>query len=152
MRKRCHRRVIVPLPPRGLRPMLAPDQVRDLSLCHLVNLDAIARGSADESTLWQWIGSVHTWSRAADLLQRGTSEMAEQLHLATAVIERYGATGRVGFSGPEYQLAKLGVDVMDELARLVDRPTAIAAAEWSEARLNVLAAQCAARERRQVAA
>lgn len=139
-RKRCHRRVIVPMPPRGLRPKLQADQVRDLAMAHLVNLDAIARGQADVDVLWQWAGGVYTWYRVAQLLGEGEPEMMLQLELSTRVLERRLARGRVIFTGPEYQLAKEGVDVMDALASQVDRATAIAAAEWSEARLSELAA------------
>jgi hypothetical protein len=140
MRKRCHRRVIVPMPPRGLRPKLKDDQVRDLALAHLANLDSIARGQADVDVLWQWAGGVYTWYRVAQLLGEGEPEMMLQLELSTRVLERRLARGRVIFTGPEYQLAKEGVDVMDALASQVDRATAIAAAEWSEARLSELAA------------
>lgn len=145
-RKCCHRRVIVPMPPRGLRPRLAGDQVRDLAVVHLVNLDAIAKGTADESTLWQWVGGMFTWSRVATLLQTGEPEMELQLAVATAVLERYHRTRRIGFSGLEYQQSKDGVVVMDQLAELVDRPTAIAAAEWSERKVNQLEVACLARE------
>lgn len=141
-RKRCHRRVIVPMPPRGLRPRLADDQVRDLAMAHNVNLDAIARGQADESILWQWAGGIFTWWRVAELLQAGVPEMQQQLELATSVVERYGRTGRVGFSGPELQQARDGVAFMDQLAEIVDRATAIAAAEWSEARVNRMVIAC----------
>lgn len=138
-RKRCHRHVIVPLPPRGLRPKLVPAQVRDLGLAHVGNLDAIARGEADETILWQWVGGILTWSRVADLMQAGVPEMQAQLELAHRVIQRYVRTGRVGFSGPDYQDARAGVLLMDLLAEQVDKPTAIAAAEWSERRVNELA-------------
>lgn len=138
-RKRCNRRIVLPMPPRGLRPRLDTAQVRDLGLAHSVNLDAIARGEADEAILWQWVGGILTWSRLADLLQAGVPEMQAQLELAHRVIERYGRTGRVGFSGPDYQAARAGVLVMDLLAEQVDKPTAIAAAEWSERRVNELA-------------
>jgi hypothetical protein len=137
MRKHC-RRHPQPSIPRWLRPRLHSAQLRDLELVHLVNLDAIARGDADEQTLWQVVGGVFTWSRVADLLRLGVDDMRAQLELATRLVERYGATGRILFTGPEYQLAKRGVEVMDELARRVDRPTAVAAAEWSEARVNAL--------------
>jgi hypothetical protein len=141
-RKRCHRRPIAPMPPRGLRPKLAPDQVRDLGLAHIVNLDAIARGQADEAILWQWIGGVLTWSKVAELIELGEPEMRAQIDLATSLVERYGRTGRIGFSGPEYQLAKAGVVLMDQLAAVTDRATATAAAEWSERRIAQMAAQC----------
>jgi hypothetical protein len=144
-RKRTARRVWVPLPPRGLRPKLDKDQVTDLALAHLTNLDLISHGQADADVLWQMVGGVFTWARVADLLQMGQDEMRAQLELATRLVERFGRTGRIGFSGVEYQAAKRGVEVMDELASLVDKPTAVAAAEWSEAKLNGLAEACAQR-------
>lgn len=140
-RKRCRRRAVVPQPPRGMRPRLDGAQVRDLGLCHVVNLDAIATGAADVSTLWQWVGGVLTWSRVAEALQAGALEMRAQLEVAERVIERYRRTGRVGFSGLDYQCAREGVQVMDQLSEVVDRATAVAAAEWSEARLNALLAR-----------
>jgi hypothetical protein len=138
-RKRCHRRVVIPLPPRGLRPRLQSEQVTELGVCHMATLDDIARGRGTEQTLWDMVGAAFTWSFVAEKLQAGVPEMAAQLELATRVVERYGRTGRVGFSGTEYQVAKRGIDVMDQLAEMVDRPTAVAAAEWSEARVQALA-------------
>lgn len=141
MRKRCNRRPVVALPPRGLRPKLTPDQLLDLGLAHLVNLDTLAKGEADESTLWQWVGGCLTWSRVAELLEVGEAEMVQQLALVADVVERYGRTGRAVFTGPEYQLAKLGVAYMDDLAAIVDRATAVVAADWSEAKCAAMAAE-----------
>ena len=129
-------------PPRGLRPKLQPDQVRDLGICHLSNLDAVASGQAGEAILWQLAGAALTWSRVAELLRVGEPEMRAQLELASTLVARYGRTGEVLFTGPEYQLAKDGVQVMDQLAEIVDRATAVIAAEWSERKVNELAAQC----------
>lgn len=42
------------------------------------------------------------------------------------------------FTGPEYQLAKQGLAWMDDLAAIVDRPTAVAAADWSELQVALL--------------
>lgn len=141
-RKRTGREAVVPLPPRCLRPKLTPDQVRDLSLCHHVNVDAIARGEGTEDILWDLAGGALTWSRVADNLQIGSEEMHAQLEMLTQLIERYGRTGRVVFTGPELQLAREGLQVMDQLAALVDRPTAIEAAEWSERKVNKMAERC----------
>jgi hypothetical protein len=140
-RKRTPRRVIIPMPPRGLRPRLAVDQQRDLAICHIENLDAMVHGDASEGTLWQVVGAALTWSRVAQLLGVGEPEMLLQMSMVTAVVERYGRTGKVAFTGPEYQLAKDGTLVMDELARIVDRPTAVVAAEWSERRVNQIEAE-----------
>lgn len=146
MRKHTRRRHVVPLPPPGLRPRLAADQVQDLGLVHWQNLDALAKGEGTVDLLWQVVGGVFTWCKAADMLaarrpdyQPAVDEMRAQLDLCTRLVERYGATGRVLFTGTDYQLAKRGAEVMDELAKVVDRPMAVAAAEWSEREVNRLA-------------
>ncbi len=135
-RKTCRRRILPALPPRGLRPTLSRQQLRDLALAHITNLDDIATGRATADVMWQMAGGVLTWSRVAQCLHVHEAEMAEQLDMLDRVINRFVSTGRVGFSGTDYQLAKRGVTVMDELAILVDKPTAMAAASWSEACVN----------------
>lgn len=126
--------------PRAFRKRLDELQQRDLALYHNVNLDAIATGQAEASMLWDFLGGVLLWHRAAELLGVGVAEMAPQLEVATRLVERYSRTGRVAFDGPDYQLAKIGVRLMDELARLVDQPTAVAAADWSQAECDRMAA------------
>jgi hypothetical protein len=145
VRKRCNRRRIVPVPPRGLRPKLDRGQLRDLALSHVVNLDAIAKGQADEDILWQWVGGILTWSRVADKLQIGGIEMTFQVELAIRLVERYRRTGRILFDGLDYQQAKVGVEVMDLLAEEVDVIVATEAADWSEARIERMSAECAQR-------
>ena len=132
---------------RGLRPKLVPDQLLDLGLVHALNLDAIANGRGDRALLKDCIATVLTWSRAAELLhQQGvvTDEacdlMAEQIHLHERMVARFGRTGRVAFDGTDYQVAKHGLDLMDQLAQIVDRPTAMAAADWSEMRIAEMTA------------
>lgn len=132
------------LPPRGLRPKLSRDQIIDLGLAHIGNLDAIAKGSADEQMLWDVAGQTLTWSRVAERLGAGMPEMHEQLLLCARLVERYGRTGRVAFTGTDYQLAKAGLAVMDQLAEIVDVPTAIEAAAWSEAMIYGLSSSCGA--------
>ena len=139
-RKRCYRRATIPMPPRGLRPKLDRGQLTDLALAHIANLDALARGGANSTTLWHAVEAAFTWSRVAQLLDVGEAEMAEQLAMLERVLLRYQRTGKIGFSGPEYQLGKDGVAVMDELAAMVDTPTAVAACAWSEARVDALVA------------
>lgn len=118
--------------PRAFRPKLAPDQVRDLAVVHLENLDAIANGEGTPDLMWQVAGGIFTWHRVAEKLQAGVPEMTALLELVERLIERFKRSGRVGFSGTEYQLARHGVDYMDQLAEIVDRRTAIEAAEYSE--------------------
>lgn len=133
------------LPPPGLRPKLRRDQLRDLALCHIQAMDSIARGDATSATLWQVAEAALAWSRAADLMHIGEAEMQAQLELALSLIERYRRTGRVAFSGPEYQAAKAGVAVMDELAEHTDRATALAACEWADRRVVAMMAASRAR-------
>lgn len=129
--------------PRHMRPKLDKGQRIDLGLVHIENLDLIRTGEADEALLWQYVGGVLTWSKVAELLSTGVDEMKAQLDLATALVQRYGRTGRVLFTGAEFQLAKLGVGYMDDLAEIVDQPTAAIAAEWSEMRINSMQPRCA---------
>jgi hypothetical protein len=147
MRKHTRRRVLNPVPP-WLRPRLTADQQLDLGLAHWQNLDALAKGEGTVDLLWQVVGGVLTWSRAAELLharnasyEPAVAQMTDQLALAERLVQRYRATGRVLLTGPDYQLAKQGADVMDQLAAVVDRATAVAAAEWSERRVNEWATQ-----------
>lgn len=140
-RRRLQQQELLARMPRAFRPKLPSDQVRDLGLAHIVNLDAIATGQAGETILWQCVGGTLTWSRVAELLGKGEAEMAEQMSLLVRLVERFQRTGRVAFDGPEYQLAKDGVQVMDLLAAIVDRPTAVAAADWGENRMNEMAAR-----------
>lgn len=122
--------------------MLDQAQQRDLDLVHHVNLDAIHRGDADEATLWQVVGGVLTWMYVAMRLQLGAAEMDAQMALVTRLVERYRDTGRIEFTGDDYGLAKTGVEVMRQLARAVDQPTAIAAAHWSELRVEKMSEGC----------
>lgn len=117
---------------------LRPDQLRDLSLAHHVNLDAVCSGQADPSILWEFIEAVLTWWKAAQMLQIGVAEMDVQLEVASRLCERWSRTGRVLFDGCDMQLARDGVAVMDQLAALVDTRTAWAAAAWSEIEVDRL--------------
>lgn len=138
----------------GLRPVLparlahlAPDQLRTLAMAHLVNVDTIYRGEADISLLWQHLGGVLTWYACAQMLGLGEAEMQAQIDLSLALVQRFQRTGRVGFDGPELQVARDGVDVFDQLAEATDVPTALQAVAWSMAqlqRIQVAADQAAA--------
>jgi hypothetical protein len=130
--------------PRGMRPRLTRQQRLHLALAHNTNLDAIQRGQAGDDELWHVVGGVLTWWAVALDLQQLEAELLEQLQLAARLLERRGRTGRVLFTGPDYQTAKAGVMAMDELADMVDQPTAGRAADWSEALANHLASQCPA--------
>ena len=147
-RKRTRRQVITPMAPRGLRPKFSRPVLTSIALAHIETLDEIAKGNASEATLWHLAEAAFTWQRVAQVLGLGEQEMLLQLNLATAVVERYRDRGVIAFTGPEYQVAKLGVQVMDTLAEQVDEPTAKAAAAWSNAKLDQLVAAARAQMRR----
>ena len=143
--KRHHRmRVVgggktVAMIPRWLRPGLTRQSIIDLGLAHWQNLDALHRGEGTPAIMWQVGGGVLTWSRVADLIRRGQPEMQAQVELFDRVVEHWKATGRVEWPNhDDYQLARDGAIVMDELARVVDAHTALQAAIWSEERINDL--------------
>lgn len=148
MRRRVHRPAtkgeLIARLPRALRPRLQRVQMLDLAVAHTTNHELIRTGQADEAVLWQWVGGMLTWYRVAVLLGLGEPEMQQQLLLAEAVLQRYGRTGKLGFSGPEMQLSADGVQVMDQLAAAVDQPTAERAADWSEALVQRMAEEGAA--------
>ena len=83
-------------------------------------------------------GAALGWSRIAQQLGQGETEMAQDLHVIRALIDRWQRTGRVAYTGIEYQQAKAGLEVADQLARLTDLITARAAVDWAENRINVL--------------
>lgn len=131
---------------RSTKP-LQPDQLQKLSMCHHVNLDAICSSQAEPAILWDFIGGVLTWWKAAQLLQAGIDEMDTQLEVAARLCERWSRTGRVLFDGPDMQLARDGVAWMDQLAGLVDTRTAWLACDWSQREVERM--ESAARQMRQ---
>lgn len=133
-RKHCRRRVVLPVPPRGLRPRLLPEQVRTLAVIHTQVLDDVAKGRGDVESLWSVVAAVLLWMRVAEALGKGIDEMQEQHDLAMRMVARHAATGRVIFTGTDYQVAKRGTVVMDLLAETVDDHTAKLAATYSEDR------------------
>jgi hypothetical protein len=125
---------------RALRPpRLTERQLQALSLVHVVNLDAIASGQADVHMMWDFVGGALTGWRAAQLANLGVDELRPQRDLALRLVDRYRRTGLVRFEGPDYQLARDGMAVMDALASAIPQATAAAAADWSEVETQRLA-------------
>lgn len=110
-------------------------QLVDVGIAHIDTLNDIATGQGTYASLRDWVSNVLTWHHAAEAMGLGVDEMAEQLQGCLRLIDRYSRTGRVAFDGPDYQLAKLGVNVMDELARQVPRAVALEAVAWSTLKL-----------------
>ena len=126
--------------PRAFRPELTPAQQWNLTMCHHVNLDAVHTGQAEPGILWDWVGCALVWWKVAELLGAGELEMQSQLEMATRMVERFARTGYVLFDEHDYQAARIGVQIMDALASLVDQRTAEIAVGWSEVETNRRAA------------
>jgi len=144
MKKPRHQRskeeLLARMPHLAPRPKLRHEQIVALGLCHHENHDAIVNGSADTEVMWHFVESVLTWWKVAQVLGAGQAEMGAQLGVAARLVERWSRTGRVRFDGPDLQVARQGLGYMDDLAELVDWPTAIAASTWSNAEVNRLIA------------
>lgn len=125
----------------GLRPKLNRQQLLELGICHLEQLDAVANGQAEASVLWDWVACMLTWWKVSRLLQVGMAEMDAQCDMVTRLTERWHRTGRVRFDGPDLQLARAGIGVMDDLAELVSLGQAKEAAAWSEIEVQRVRAQ-----------
>lgn len=121
-------------------PKLKPEVLVELSTCLNINLDAIATGQADVHLMWDYVSTTLTFSHIAEALGEGEPEMAAQLELGLSLIQGWVRTGRVLFTGPEYQLAKQGVMQMELLTERCSLPIAVAAAMRSEEQLLALKA------------
>lgn len=137
-------------PPPGLRPKLDRSQVTRLALAHHENVAAIARGDGTPEILQDHQHAAMSWLLATrELAAAGGSErFAEAISVLEAAIvacgdmaERYRRCGRVGFTGPEHQVAVTAADWMDAVAEVVDRDTARRAVLASTSMLGARARQ-----------
>lgn len=125
--------------PRWLRPRLSRGQLLDLWVLHELLLGDLLDDTATEQSLWEHTAMVLTWSRAAELMDAGTAEIAPLVDLSATLIQRWRVTGRVQLQGPaERAVARWGTVVMDAIAEAADREIAGQAAMWSEQRMAVL--------------
>lgn len=146
MRKRTARKVWAKSPPPGLKPKLTRSQVIDLGLAHWANVETISSGKGTPEILYQHMAGLFTWLYVATLLAVKQPDIyadAKQAMEAAVtackdMADRYRRTGRVGFSGPEYLMAKEACEWADALAEVTDRETAIIAAEYSERTIDRL--------------
>lgn len=125
--------------PRWFRPRLTPDQQ---ITCKVIHWDLITRITGPDATkddMLEWIANAMTYSQMMLLMiedgREFTSEacalIEEQLALVPKLVDRYRATGRVGFSGPELQVARAAAYVMDDVIELDRHGIADQAARWS---------------------
>lgn len=122
-----------PHAPARMAPRLSAEQRRDIAIVALQSVRDIDLGLATEETLWNLVRDALTLSHAAELLGAGQREMREHLEHITTMVRHYGAAGRVEFTSARQAAAvRLGLAYMEDLAGLVTREMAIAAALFSE--------------------
>ena len=138
--------------PRAAPRHLTDEQIKTVSLYHHINVDAIANGTAEPQMLWDYVGGVFCWWKVSRLLGLGEPEMDVQLEVATRLVDRFGKHRRLGWTGPDLQLARDGVVVMDQLAQAVDTRTAGIAAAWSTQEVNRMVSEALAMHQQQEAA
>lgn len=121
-------------PPPGLRPRLDRLKVLSTHLVHAENIAMIASGQGTQQTLYDHAHAVLVWLTLARDYHERYGTLAETLRVLEAayaavepLIERWQRTGRVGFTGPELQMAREATPHMDAMAELVDRDDADAA-------------------------
>jgi hypothetical protein len=132
--------------PRFFRPKLKPaDQLR----AGIIQWDLISRfvdGTATREILWDWIETGLTYCQMMQLLTadglafepEAVEAINAQIESYDAVIARYTATGRVGFSAPELATARAAALVMDALLLLDRNGIADQAGRWAVAQMHAL--------------
>ena len=133
-----------PLIPKFWQPKVKPSLATTCSVMHWDNLTQIVAGTATEALLWDWVECCLTYSEMMRLYQKDGTDMdpaavaaiEAQRAAYPAIVTRYFATGRVGFSGPELAIAREAAPVMDELISMDSNGIAWAARAWSDAELK----------------
>lgn len=125
--------------PKWFRPRADADQQLRCKVIHWDLIDRFTKGQANKQDMLDWIANAFTYSRMMLLLAEDGLEfsqeaflvLAEQIEAIPAVMDRYRATGRVGFNGTELQIARAAAHTQDSLIELDRHGIADQAARWS---------------------
>ena len=117
--------------PKFWQPKLDTSQVLDAKVIHWDLIDRFTSGTANVGDLWDWIETGFTLSQMMYLLAEDGTEFTYE-----AVIARYRTTGRVGFNGPQLNIARAAAHVMDGLIDMDRHGIAVRAARWSTEQMD----------------
>lgn len=125
--------------PKFWRPKVTPAVQLSSQLAHWNLITAFVDGTADATTLQEWIDTGFTYSQMMHLLHADGTEftveaeraLVDQLEIYDAVATRHRTTGRVAFSGPELVVARAAAQVMDTLIEMDRHGIALKAALWT---------------------
>lgn len=117
------RRESLALIPKFWQPKAAPSRQLTTSIYHWDILSKFTSGEADAQAMWDWIEAALVYSEmtrrfvaeGVPVTDEAVTAIDEQLQIVGAVIDRFAATGRVGFSGTELLIARAAGHVMDQL-------------------------------------
>lgn len=130
--------------PKWFAPRLTPDQQITCKVIHWDLISRITGTAATKDDMLEWISNALTYSQmmvlliedGRDFTNEACALIAEQLQIVPKLVDRYRATGRVGFSGPELQIARAAAYVMDDVIDLDRHGIADQAARWSVEQLK----------------
>lgn len=130
--------------PHFWRKPITSDQMTRCKLAHWTTIDQFTSGRATSTELWDLVLNGFMYAELMRLLKAdGTpftdeAEDAIREHVETfaGVIERFKATGRVGFNSTQLLAARAACEVMDQLIEMDRYGFAVRAAEYSQATVN----------------
>lgn len=131
------------IPKFWLRP-LTSDQMTRCKLAHWTTIDQFTSGRATETELWDLVSNGFMYAELMRLLKAdGTpftdeaqDAIREHMETFSGVIERFKATGRVGFNSAQLLAARAACEVMDQLIEMDRFGFAVRAAEHSNQAVN----------------
>lgn len=130
--------------PKWFRVKLAPAEQVRCKFAHINLIERFTNGSATKQDMLDWICNALTYARMVQLLADDGQELsacdqqvfAEQVLVIDALVDRYRLHGRVGFSGPELEIARTAAGLMDQVIELDRHGIAAAAGAWAVAQMQ----------------
>lgn len=129
--------------PKFWRAPITADQVTTCKLAHRDLVDRFTSGTATQGDMLDLVETGLTYSELMRLLEADGTEFTEEAKAAldghmeatVGVLQRFEATGRVGFNSEQLLAARAACEVMDQLIEMDRYGLAVKAAEWSTAQM-----------------
>jgi hypothetical protein len=137
--------------PKFFQPKSTASRMLTTTIYHWDILSKFATDEADAQTMWAWVEAALVYSEMTRLLikdgvpvsDEAIQAIDEQLEIVAQVIDRFAATGRVGFSGTELLIARAAGHVMDQLIAADRHGIFHAAYKWAQTEINKMKAVAA---------
>lgn len=101
--------------------LLIKCQQLDICILYIDMLNEIVIGCVMLNIMWDWVSNVLIWLYVVEVLQLYVVEMEEQMQVVLCFIVCYQCMYLVWFDGVDYQLVKVGVQIMDDFVVYVDQ-------------------------------